>query len=145
MPFKFRRCVMGLVATVFANLVFAADADQPVDVVSTVLLQSDHSWDGQGYVQYPAGSPQLTILRIVIPAHTVLPWHSHPIPNAAYVISGTLRVESEDGHNAATLHAGDVLPEMVGRSHRGLTDESPVELIVFYAGAKGIPLSQKSH
>ncbi|WP_080439935.1 cupin domain-containing protein [Burkholderia ubonensis] len=108
-------------------------------MVSTILLQSDRSWDGTTYEQYPAGKPQLTILRIVIPAHTALPWHTHPMPNAAYVVSGTLHVETKDGDRQTTLHAGGVLPEMVGTVHRGWTDESPVELIVFYAGVKGMP------
>jgi len=31
---------------------------------------------------------------------------------------------------------------MVGELHRGITGDKPVELIVFYAGTKGMPLSQ---
>jgi quercetin dioxygenase-like cupin family protein len=58
------------------------------------------------------------------------------MPNAAHVISGTLHVESKDGKYKTTLNAGDVLPEMVGRVHRGWTEDVPVEIIVFYAGVK---------
>jgi quercetin dioxygenase-like cupin family protein len=109
---------------------------------STVLLKSDRSWDGRKYDAYPSGIPELTILKIVIPPNTTLPWHSHAEPNAAYVLSGTLHVETEDGHHQITLNAGVVLPEAVGTIHRGWTEGSPVELIVFYAGAKNLPITQ---
>jgi len=66
------------------------------------------------------------------------------MPNAAYVISGTLHVESKDGKHKITLNPGDVLPEMVGTVHRGWTEEAPVELIVFYAGVKDMPTAVKA-
>jgi quercetin dioxygenase-like cupin family protein len=118
--------------------------DNPPSAVSTILLKADHSWDGTPYTHYPAGRPQLTVLKIVVPPHTSLPWHRHPMPNAAYVVSGTLTVETRDGRHRITLHAGDALPEMVDQDHRGTTGDAPVELIVFYAGAAGMPLSIKA-
>jgi quercetin dioxygenase-like cupin family protein len=123
----------------------AAETVNPEGAVSTTLLQTDRSWDGTAYKSYPAGRPELTVLKIVIPAHTTLPWHTHPMPNAGYVVSGTLHVETRDGHHQKTLHAGDVLPEMVDTAHRGWTDASPAELIVFYAGAAGMPTAVKAH
>lgn len=140
----FRGVFTGLLAACCFNHAFAAGTANPESAVSTVLLKSDHSWDGTRYKRYPAGQPQLTMLKIVIPAHTALPWHTHPMPNAAYVISGTLNVESRDGLHKTTLHAGDVLPEMVGIAHRGTTGDTPVELIVFYAGVKGMPTAIKT-
>jgi quercetin dioxygenase-like cupin family protein len=122
---------------------FAASADNPERAVSTVLTRTKRSWDGTLYKGYPAGQPQLTVLKIIIPPHTTLPWHTHPMPNAAYVLSGDLHVESRDGRHKTTLHAGDVSPEMVGTAHRGYTNNSPVELIVFYAGVKGMPTAMK--
>jgi hypothetical protein len=38
------------------------------------------------------------------------------------------------------LQAGEVLPETVETIHRGFITESPVELLVFYAGDAGMPL-----
>lgn len=111
-------------------------------VESETLLRSSASWDGLPYVAYPTGSPELTVLKISIPANTALPWHTHPMPNAAYVLSGELTVEKKDSGEKKTLGAGQVLPEMVGTLHRGLTGDLPAVLIVFYAGAKGMPLSQ---
>jgi quercetin dioxygenase-like cupin family protein len=116
----------------------------PQSICSTVLLKSDHSWDGVKYLSYPTGDPELTVLKLVIPPHTILPWHIHPMPNAAYVISGTLSVESKNGRDHATVHAGDVLPETMNEQHRGCTGDTSAELIVFYAGAKGVPTVVRS-
>jgi quercetin dioxygenase-like cupin family protein len=139
--------LVGLMGGFNATLAHADGTDAPRSTVSTtvskVLLQSDHSWDGKTYGPYPTGQPELTILKISIPAHTALPWHTHPVPNAGYVLSGTLHVETKDGTHQTTLHAGDVIPEMVGAVHRGRTDDAPVELVVFYAGAKGTPTAVK--
>jgi quercetin dioxygenase-like cupin family protein len=110
-------------------------------VQSTVLLKSSSSWDGTPYDAYPAGIPELTVLNIKIPANTALNWHEHSMPNAAYVVSGQLTVETLEGGQSIQLKPGDVLPEMVNRQHRGLTGNTAVELVVFYAGTPGMPLS----
>ena len=115
-------------------------ADTPA-VTSEVLLKSTSSWDGTAYIRYPDGAPELTTLKITIPPRTELPWHTHPMPNVAYVLSGELTVEQREGGQSKTIQAGDVLPEMVDINHRGRTGDNPVVLIVFYAGTKGMPLS----
>ena len=133
------RIVCGVSLSLLAGLVGAHN--QSI-VESQTLLRSGASWDGLPYVAYPSGPPELTVLKITIPAHSALPWHTHPLPNAAYVLSGELTVEKKDSGEKKTLVAGQVLPEMVGALHRGQTGDSPAVLIVFYAGAKGMPLSQ---
>lgn len=127
------------VASLLANgAVFAADTPT---VTNEALLQSTSSWDGTAYTRYPDGTPELTTLKITIPPRTELPWHTHPMPNVAYVLSGELTVEQREGRQSKTIKAGDVLPEMVNINHRGRTGDNPVVLIVFYAGTKGMPLS----
>ncbi len=116
----------------------AADAST---ATNEVLLKSTSSWDGTPYIRYPDGAPELTTLKITIPPRTELAWHSHPMPNVAYVLSGELTVEQREGGQSKTIKAGDVLPEMVDINHRGRTGDNPVVLIVFYAGTKGMPLS----
>ncbi len=144
MTFSFRNAASLLALGLFATHAPAAETHNPESSVSTVLLETTQSWDGTPYKPYSAGQPELTVLKIVIPAHTELPWHTHPMPNAAYVMSGTVNVESQDGRSRKTLHAGDVLAEMVGTVHRGWTGNSPVELIVFYAGVHGMPTAIKA-
>jgi quercetin dioxygenase-like cupin family protein len=109
-------------------------------VTKEQLLETTSAWDGKAYTSYPAGQPQLTVLKITIPAHSVLDWHHHPMPNAAYVMSGTLTVESKDG-TKKTFQTGQALAETVDEVHRGAAGDEPVVLIVFYAGHAGTPLS----
>lgn len=116
-------------------------ADLPGVTVET-LIKTGSSWDGATYQAYPAGPPELTVLKISIAPNTALPWHTHPMPNATYVVSGELLVEKQEGGATKRLVAGDVLPEMVQASHRGVTGAAGVVLIVFYAGTKGMPLSE---
>lgn len=111
-------------------------------VQTETLMRSSQSWDGQPYKSYPDGPPELTILKISIPPNTELPWHTHPMPNAAYVLSGELTVQKKETGETRLLTAGQVLPEMVDELHRGYTGDMPVVLIVFSAGTKGMPLSR---
>lgn len=106
------------------------------------LIKTSESWDGAPYAPYPLGTPEITVLKIIIPANTALGWHTHPMPNVAYVLSGELFVETRDGKHKLLLKPGQVLPEVVQTEHRGTSGNQPVELIVFYAGGKGMPLSQ---
>jgi quercetin dioxygenase-like cupin family protein len=120
----------------------AACAAVTTSVSVETLLKAGASWDGTPYERYPDAAPELTVLKITIPPRTALPWHRHPMPNAAYVLSGELLVEKRDGGQTIRLVAGDVLPEMVNGVHRGVTGDVPVVLIVFYAGARGLPVSE---
>jgi len=140
----FKRPTLACIVGLCTLMAYAINATNPEATVSKVLLKTSQSWDGVNYHNYPAGQPELSVLKFVIPPHTTLPWHTHPMPNAAYVLSGDLRVESKDGRHRTMLHAGDVLPEMVGTVHRGVTGDTPVELIVFYAGAKDMPTAVKA-
>ena len=110
-------------------------------IQAEILLKADSSWDGMPYSSYPQGRPELTVVRLTIPPRTALPWHSHPMPNAAYVVTGQIVVEKQSDGLKRTLGAGQVLAEMVETPHRGVTGDEPVVLIVFYAGTPGMPLS----
>jgi quercetin dioxygenase-like cupin family protein len=132
-----------VVALVTAGLFLCpgARAEQSTPVKVETVLKTEASWDGTRYTSYPSGQPQVTVLKIDIPAHTSLPWHTHPMPNAAYVVDGELTVEKPDGEKQV-VKSGQVLPETVDSVHRGVTGDSPVTLIVFYAGVEGMPISK---
>lgn len=130
-------CVTGLLWSTAASA-----HDKPTVEVET-LLRSGSSWDAVPYTAYPSGAPELSVLKITIPANTTLPWHTHPMPNAAYILSGELTVEKKETGAKKLLKPGQVLPEMVNEFHRGFTGDMPAVLIVFYAGSKDLPLSKK--
>jgi quercetin dioxygenase-like cupin family protein len=109
------------------------------------LLQTTHSWDGTRLPAYLSGQPQITVLKITVPRNTALDWHQHPMINAGYVLSGQIYLEKRGTLERKAFRAGRALAECVKTIHRGYTTDQPAELIVFYAGAPGVPLSIKAH
>ena len=130
-----------LLVTVLLVPAFALAQTGSSPVRIETLLSSTSSWDGTAYMSYPSGKPQITVLKITLAPHTIMKWHSHPMPNAAYVLSGDLTVEKKDG-TQKHFTAGQVIAEVVGSVHRGVTGDQAVVRIVFYPGTRGIPLSR---
>jgi quercetin dioxygenase-like cupin family protein len=129
-----------LIASLCAHVIAAAD--KQLDIKSETLLHSSSAWNGVPYEAYSKGAPEVSVLRITIPPHSKLKWHTHPMPNAAYIISGELTVEEPSGNKKRHFVAGQVVPETVNTLHRGVAGDQPVVLIVFYAGVKGMPLAE---
>ena len=106
-----------------------------------VLLKTTSTWDNASYKKLKIKKPEVTVLKIIINVNEELPMHKHDLVNIAYVKKGILTVITDD-NKEITLHEGEVLPELVGKYHYGKnTGNEPVELIVFYIGEKGTPLS----
>jgi quercetin dioxygenase-like cupin family protein len=115
-------------------------ADEGSPVVQQ-LVKSSQSWNGAFLPVYPQGQPEITILRIGIPVGARLETHSHPVINSGVLISGELTVVTADGK---TLHlkAGDPIVEVMNTWHYGINEgKVPAEIIVFYAGAVGTPIT----
>ncbi|MET3815191.1 cupin domain-containing protein [Pantoea sp. UYEF8] len=106
------------------------------------VMRSSQAWNGEEIECYPAGQPELTVMRLSLPANTSLPWHTHPMPNAAFVLSGTLMVEDKQSGEQQTFKAGEALNETVNSAHRGFTLDQPAELVITYAGVKGQQLTE---
>jgi quercetin dioxygenase-like cupin family protein len=106
-----------------------------------VLLQASQSWNGKPYTHYPTGQPQLSTITVTIPPHTALPWHTHPFPNAVYVLSGTLTLHDQASGKTLVLHQGQAAAESVDDVHRGETGDQPAVLLITYAGTPGVPTS----
>ena len=106
-----------------------------------ILVQATQAWNGSRYTHYPQGQPELTMARITLPPHTTLPWHAHPSPNVAYVVSGSLTLQSRGNNASRTFQAGDAIAEIMGDIHRGVTGNEPAVLLVAYSGVEGLPLS----
>ena len=72
-----------------------------------------------------------------------MPLHKHPEINAGVVLKGELTVISET-NDTLYLKPGDPIVELVNTWHFGRNDGTePVEIIVFYAGIKGVPITVK--
>ena len=113
------------------------------NVVVEQLAKSSKSWDGETLPAYPQGKPEVTILRIKIPAGAKLEMHNHPVINAGVLLAGELTVVTEDNK---TLHlkAGDSIVEVVNKKHYGKNEGTQTaEIIVFYAGEVNKPITVK--
>jgi quercetin dioxygenase-like cupin family protein len=110
-----------------------------------ILLQADSSWNGKLYTQYPAGRPLLTMLKVTMNPNTALPWHTHPVPNAGYILSGDLTLHDRASGVTHTYHAGESFAESVNAEHRGEAGENGAVLLLTYAGTPGTPTSIPAH
>jgi len=113
--------------------------DSPIEVEP--LAKSTASWNGTVLPAYPAGQPELTVLRIRIAPGARLPMHEHPFINAAVMLAGELTVRTEAG-GTLRLKRGEAIVEVVDQWHYGHNEGTEVaELIVFYAGVQGQPIT----
>ena len=107
------------------------------------LAKSTKSWDGETLPAYPQGQPEVTILRIKIPAGAKLEIHNHPVINAGVLLKGELTVIAED-NKILHLKAGDSIVELVNKKHYGKNEGTETaEIIVFYAGIENKPITIK--
>jgi len=118
-------------------------AEEGNTIAVNVLAKTSASWNGSALPDYAEGTPEITILRINIPAGVQLPLHKHPVINAGVLLRGELTVVTDDNK---TLHlkAGDSIVEVVNTWHYGTNEGTgPAEIIVFYAGVVGTPITIK--
>ncbi|WP_417459740.1 cupin domain-containing protein [Kordiimonas sp.] len=91
-------------------------------------------------ISYPNGDPaEITGIMITMEPGDSNGWHSHPVPTFGYVLSGELTVEYETGE-VKVIGVGDTLVEAQHTPHQGHNRGSEmVKIVVFYAGAQGVP------
>lgn len=118
-------------------------AEEPAGISSTQLVKTGKAWDGKDLPAYPGGKPEITILRIVVPAGMQLPLHTHPVINAGILLKGKLTVITEN-NQVLHLGAGDPIVEVVNTWHYGKNEGTePAEIVVFYAGVADAPITVK--
>jgi quercetin dioxygenase-like cupin family protein len=127
-----------------AALLFLLPCSVPAGAIDAAVLQSGSaSWDG-GAFAYSQGPPEMTVQKITVHPdgrQVELPVHCHPVPIAGYVLKGGVNVITSAG-KSKLFKAGEALIEVSNTWHKGVFTED-TELLVFYAGEKGVPLSVK--
>lgn len=107
------------------------------------LAKTTLSWDGNKLPSYATGTPEITILKITIEPHQKLALHTHPVINAGVLLTGELTVITEN-EDVLNLKAGEALVEVVNTWHYGINKgDEPAEILVFYAGVEGEPITIK--
>lgn len=131
-----RFLILGLLAC--SSFAFADAEAYKKEIAVTPLLKTQTDAAGKAIV-YPAGSPEVTAVRVVIPPGTQTGWHKHPVPCFAYILEGELHVQI-DGGETKILKAGEAYAETVDVMHNGVNQGNvPVKLVMFATGASGQP------
>ena len=122
---------LGLILTAFNT--YAATSEK--------LVQTETHWNQQQIKPIHIDNPQITMLRITIPAGEKLAMHKHPILNIGYLTKGELTGRSDKGEKLV-LKPGDPSVELVDVWHYGeSTGTEDAEIVVTYVGEKGDALS----
>jgi quercetin dioxygenase-like cupin family protein len=91
-------------------------------------------------ISYPGGAPaRIAGFDVTLKPGECNGWHRHPVPTFGYMLSGTLTVRY-DGGETRVIRAKEAIIEAQHTSHEGCnTGADDVRIIVFYAGAEGVP------
>ena len=109
--------------------------------MTTELIRTSQSWDGERLPAYLQGYPELVAMKYVFAPGEKLGWHHHPVMNYGILVQGELTIIRQDGMEK-TVHEGEVVVEMVGSVHHGENrGAKPVVLYMFYLSQKDVPLS----
>ena len=122
--------VVGIAVGMVGNQVLIA---QQAPVTRTILQQKD--FEG-------VAGKEVIMYRAELVPGGVAGRHTHPGPELAYVMEGTLIFEV-DGQPPVTLKAGEsvhVPAKQIHNAKNGSTTE-PVKVLVFMVGEKGQPLA----
>ena len=120
-------------SVLFSSAAYAANSE--------IVIETDSHWNKQVIKPIHIEHPQITVLRITIPAGERLAMHKHPILNIGYLTKGELTVRSENG-DVLVLKPGDPIVELVDIWHYGeSTGSEDAEIVVTYVGDEEDPLS----
>lgn len=91
-------------------------------------------------IHYPTTGPaRITASIVTVAPGADTPFHRHPAPLVAYILSGELTVDYGD-HGKRVFRKGDALVEAMDVKHRGMNlGTEPVTLLGVYIGAEGTP------
>ena len=110
-------------------------------ISSELLLKTGQSWEGTP-LSYPKGEAEIVSARVKIKQGAETGFHCHPVVTMAYVLQGTVQVETADGQ-VTSFSAGESLTEVMNTWHNGKALDDDLDIVVFYAGAKGVPVTVK--
>jgi len=129
-------------------LVCQAEPKQGGEYTKTItvasLLATGTTASGQPIVYPKTDAPEVRTLLVEIPAGAETGWHRHPMPAYAYMLSGSVTVELENG-TRYTFHAGEAFAETVGVLHNGKnTGTEPARILMTVTSQKGVPTTEKA-
>ena len=61
---------------------------------------------GPSHAAFPQGKSQITVIKITMPMHTTTDWHTHPILNGTYTVTGELIIAVKNGSDKQEFKPG---------------------------------------
>lgn len=141
-----KKALLGLLIALSGFVTLHGEAREPEEGYSrqievAPLLRTTMTSSGQPIAYPKTDSPELTAVKVTIPPGAQTGWHEHPYPCYAYILSGTLTVETKDGKPRELL-PGEALVEVVNTAHNGINKGTePVVLVMFVTGEKDKPFT----
>jgi len=134
-------CRTSKIVIVFAaSLAVTAGVSAQIDVQT--LLRTGEDTLGNRIAYPETGAAEITGALVTMMPGASTGWHRHPQPALFYLFSGELTVEYATG-DARVFRSGDSDVEAQNIAHNGHNHgDVPVEMVVFYAGAGGLPRSE---
>ena len=122
---------------------FAEPKEYAKGVVARTVLITGTTASGAPIVYPRTDSPEVKVLVVDLPPGSETGWHRHPLPAIAYVLSGSVTVELENGKRY-TVHAGEAFAEVVNTLHNGHnTGPEPTRILMTVIGQKGVPVTER--
>ncbi|WP_298850783.1 cupin domain-containing protein [uncultured Ruegeria sp.] len=113
--------------------VFARDTYPSVEV----LLQTETSVIGEA-LEYPGGTPQITMAIVTMQPGQKTGLHHHDAPLAAYILEGEITVDYEAA-GVRVYKEGDALVEAFRSPHAGEnTGDGNVRILAIFAGSDSV-------
>lgn len=133
-------CFLFLAGSLFG---FAEPSEYSKNVEVKEVLVTGTTANGMPIVYPKTDAPQVKVLLVEIAPGAETGWHSHPLPAVAYILSGSVTVELENGKRY-TAREGESFAEVVGTRHNGRnTGTVPVKILMTVIGQKGVPVTEK--
>ena len=112
-------------------------------IQSITILKTDSTTTGQKISDFFISPSEATGLKVIIPPGKETGWHVHTVPGFAYVIRGNLTIEMASGKKLE-FKPGQSFAETIQVPHNGKNfGTDTVELIAFFIGQKGKPITIK--
>ena len=107
-----------------------------------MLLKTDTTSIGQK-INYPQfTNDEVTVVKVTIGPGDSTGWHVHNFPVFAYVLKGKLTLKLKNG-KITEYSQNSCFAEVINTYHNGLNNgKENLELIAFFMGEKGRPLSE---
>lgn len=138
--------LLGFVALLSLGPVRAEPPDDGYrpEIKVSPLLRTTTTSAGQPLSYPQTDHPEVTAIFVEIPPGAETGWHKHPFPCFAYILSGRLEVELENGQTNH-LVAGQAMAESINLLHNGKNKgTTPVTLVMFVMGETNKPFTQKA-